>query len=683
MAIEVGDAIFKFLGDSTQLDTKFAEVGPKATAAFIPATQAAEGLGVAIQETGNKATIAGGKVEVAAKLSAHALREAKGEAGLLGEAFGIHLPRHVRTFVAEMPGVGAALSAAFSATAVLFLVEALVKASEKLSDFVGSALIYTKELKEQHSLLVQENDEIAKQSELYNKAAASLLALTDLRTPYEKLQDLFKAQTAELDRLAFKQGEYARTTAAEDQARARALQEQIKLTEAQIVTQALADKDKNNADHLKQLQQEIELRKKLAQVQVTNAEVMNGLSKENADEIRYQISLKALQALAGAETKFGKDSENKVRQLNASIEALQTEHALKTTENLQRQREELQKNLDEMQKTVQAAPPVDIITPKVVQNLMAGIGAARSLGIVLKQDLVQAYLAAKKAQEDFMQSGLKDGVAQTAIANNILKTKAALDAYGQTEDRWKARSHGMWNEFRTDTKEGATSMDQVKQLGVTAFDDLSKGMESAIQQAILSQASLSQALERATAQALASIASQALVKSMFYTAEGFAALVTDPSGAADYFIAAGEMAAVGAAAGIAAHAMAGGGGSSRPSTFQNNNGGSNTSQVGRGGTSMVGVQAMAEGGLVTRPTLILAGEAGREAVIPLDNPHAKQQMDEAGMGGGTHHHLHVNVQGMISPDNLAKVVEQINKRVNRGQLHLQASSSLRISKRSA
>ena len=40
MAQEVGDAVLRFLGDSTQLDTKFDEVGPNAEKAFAPAAEA-------------------------------------------------------------------------------------------------------------------------------------------------------------------------------------------------------------------------------------------------------------------------------------------------------------------------------------------------------------------------------------------------------------------------------------------------------------------------------------------------------------------------------------------------------------------------------------------------------------------------------------------------------------------
>src|ERR1700721_1636718 len=142
MSIEVGDAIFRFLGDSTQLDAKFVELGPKANAAFVPATQAVKGLNFEMAvgqqgavELGEVTTLAGTKVK-------ESMYQARGEAGLLGEAFGVHLPRHVRSFIAELPGVGAALSSAFAATAVLFLLEALVKGTEKLSDLIGRPFIY-------------------------------------------------------------------------------------------------------------------------------------------------------------------------------------------------------------------------------------------------------------------------------------------------------------------------------------------------------------------------------------------------------------------------------------------------------------------------------------------------------------------------------------------------------------
>jgi hypothetical protein len=60
------------------------------------------------------------------------LREARGTIGLLGEDIGIHLPRHVQTFIAELPGVGVALQAAFPVLAVVAIGVAIFEATEKL-----------------------------------------------------------------------------------------------------------------------------------------------------------------------------------------------------------------------------------------------------------------------------------------------------------------------------------------------------------------------------------------------------------------------------------------------------------------------------------------------------------------------------------------------------------------------
>jgi hypothetical protein len=96
---------------------------------------------------------------------------------------------------------------------------------------------------------------------------------------------------------------------------------------------------------------------------------------------------------------------------------------------------------------------------------------------------------------------------------------------------------------------------------------------------------------------------------------------------------------------------------------------------------VVGVQAFAEGGLISGPTLALMGEEyKREAVLPLDDPRAMEAIRN-GVGGGTTHHWHID--GMISPDNMAKVMKTMSKMVSRGQANLTASNSLRITKRSA
>ena len=153
MAQEVGDAVLRFLGDSTDLDTKFDEVTPNAEKAFNPAAEV---------------------VEEAAQRMRGSMRDARGEVRLLGEEFGIHLPRHVSNFVAELPGVGTALGAAFQATAVLFIAQALIQATDKLSNFIGNTLIFTDKMRESNAEIEAENKSLLALADIYNKAKEKL-----------------------------------------------------------------------------------------------------------------------------------------------------------------------------------------------------------------------------------------------------------------------------------------------------------------------------------------------------------------------------------------------------------------------------------------------------------------------------------------------------------------------------
>src|SRR6202044_1616073 len=102
-----------------------------------------------------------------------------GEVALLGEEFGIRLPRHVRNFVAELPGVAPALSAAFSATAVLFLVKALTEGADKLSQWIGNNLIFTKGMQDSNSEIANSNTVLVALNKQYEASKERLAELTD------------------------------------------------------------------------------------------------------------------------------------------------------------------------------------------------------------------------------------------------------------------------------------------------------------------------------------------------------------------------------------------------------------------------------------------------------------------------------------------------------------------------
>lgn len=81
-----------------------------------------------------------GKQPAVAKLTAGGIQkafdsldfgEARGGLMLLGEEMGVHLPRHVNSFLSTLPGVGAAMSAAFPVLAVVMLGEKVMDAVDK------------------------------------------------------------------------------------------------------------------------------------------------------------------------------------------------------------------------------------------------------------------------------------------------------------------------------------------------------------------------------------------------------------------------------------------------------------------------------------------------------------------------------------------------------------------------
>ena len=92
-----------------------------------------------------------GSLAESAKLTSREMREARGELMLTGEAIGVRLPRELRTFVAELPGVGKLLAGVFSATAVFYLIDALVQVPGKIAEIAKSLGGWTKEAREAYA----------------------------------------------------------------------------------------------------------------------------------------------------------------------------------------------------------------------------------------------------------------------------------------------------------------------------------------------------------------------------------------------------------------------------------------------------------------------------------------------------------------------------------------------------
>ncbi|MGD0499734.1 MAG: hypothetical protein ABSC23_15000 [Bryobacteraceae bacterium] len=62
-------------------------------------------------------------------------RESKASLALMGEEIGVHIPRHIRGFISELPGVSSGLSAAFNAVAIVAVVTVIYEAIRKVIEF--------------------------------------------------------------------------------------------------------------------------------------------------------------------------------------------------------------------------------------------------------------------------------------------------------------------------------------------------------------------------------------------------------------------------------------------------------------------------------------------------------------------------------------------------------------------
>src|SRR5581483_5733428 len=146
MAIDIGDAILTFTLDQSQGMAQLDQLGAEIPAKMQPAQAAINATSESVEKMTEQMTVGqngavklGEVMNLAGEESRESMYEARGEVELLGEMIGVRLPRHVRSFISELPGVGSALSAAFQATAIIFIIDALVQVGEKITEFTHRA----------------------------------------------------------------------------------------------------------------------------------------------------------------------------------------------------------------------------------------------------------------------------------------------------------------------------------------------------------------------------------------------------------------------------------------------------------------------------------------------------------------------------------------------------------------
>lgn len=401
---------------------------------------------------------------------------------------------------------------------------------------------------------------------------------------------------------------------------------------------------------------------------IAEADLEERAIQAKADDDAYQLQLKTLQAKLALLQSEGKDTQAEQVGINAQIEALHFKHQSTLIDTYTKMMATLRQTMSQPIPLITAAPEgMDQIQNEVTKGFQQAEDAAAALGVTLRsqldagirdafdnysklealfkqgiitqKDLDNAYIKQVQAELDFAK-------ATGASADQVARLQKELDQLTGKEtsnlDKFGKHAQMTFQQFVNDMKNGVSGMDELASAGVATFDALSAGMESAVSSAIMGQKSFGQAMEEATAQALASLAAQALVKALFYTAEGFAALASfDYSGAAQFFEAAGIMGAVGGAAAAAGHALAGASSSGSSTTSKGTAApaaGSAVTTAQPQPVQIVNVQHMATGGIATQPTLAMVGDSeggggATEAIIPLENQNAMRQIAEALMPG--------------------------------------------------
>jgi hypothetical protein len=731
--INLGDAVLEFLADTTKLDQGLDQIGPKVEIATARATTAFNGLDTAVDQTKENLSGLGASADSIEELNPPIddvkvnLREARGEAMLLGEAFGVHLPRHVTSFIATLPGVGEALQSAFAATAVIFIGEAVAKLTEKVTDFVSTAFVYTKAMqdsdqavKDYNKTLAASADELKKSKEAMDAFGANGSDALRLQiATLEKKIALTQQQEAEerslISTTAQATQEYNKQTGflakgydwivsyvkgTKDQHDTlKALnvdaQEKYQLDARDLETQkaqlALMDEQLKVAHQLAEVENQKKVKSGALDVQKAQAMAMLSVDGETAakrlliDEhyadASYKLEVSTLNQKLAILKEHDANTKDEQTKLNAELTALEEKHNAETINRATKLKDELA----EIVLSVRSLPAGRNLSSVLLgddfnDKFAQARKAAQDLGITLKDDLAEAYKEAQKAAAALyaVDPNQADQKAATAA---VLAAKKALDSYGVTE--------------RKTTEELIQGGLQLKK-NKDDWQALSTAYGDAIAQAISAGTNIGAALKKATEAELEAIASKAMTQAIYYTGLGFAALAGfEEEAASNYFAAAAILGSIGVGAGVAAHAM--GGGASGGSGGGGQNGIGNGSQPIQtsGGTSQgqvttTNVQHFAAGGLVTQRTLAMVGDApgggdASEGILPLDNPDAMDRIASAiseRMGGsGLQFNTHVR-GGVIDAGTLKSVMRQMSKRIRQGTGLLTSSNTHRITRRS-
>lgn len=746
MPISIGDAVLVFSADTTQLDAAYTRINAGAKAnlsgAQVEAQKLAQGLntagaeaiiagegvvqfgqdatvaaedtavlGTELQATAIKATEMGASMKAAGEETAFSMKEAKGEIALLGEATGITLPRHVRGFLAELPGVGAALNAAFSATAVFFLIEALVEGTKKLTEFISETFIFTESMKEADKITLAMNAELQKNSDATKKLKDdySLLGLEgvaktgeqmrllqrDLESNNKALEDA-RQKVRDLNSEFSDQSGHEKEFAEADKDLQEANANRVRL-EQQRTNLAREAGIQRQADAKAAALAEIEIEKqraasisslKLAENQALAADQHAGdatlLQTEAQHQLEmYQIDLEALRRKEALLKTDKTGDPNEAKAVAAQIEQIQRDHAAALIEiyaNVVRGINSLS-----LGETGRADIGSKILGADFKDKFGEAEDAAKSLGITLSGTLAENVDIAREAVVKLEDAAGHDA----ASAFDVLRAKLSQT---QAEISF-ARSVGNSTEALT-----RQERELRRQLGLLPlYGHTARTVATEIGQAITSSAfafgqsaiTIGQAMRQIAGSIISAIASIAEKKGIEQLAEAFGSW-PDAAGMAHHFAAAALWFTLAGAVSAGAGAAAGSGNNNATSS-----GGAVAPQApsaaqapGQQPVQTINVQSLAGGGLISRKSLMVLGDSAsggnqREVVLPLGqddnamNEIAGRIVERMPGGGGVVNNFHF--KGSLIDH--SRLLREQTRMMKRGQGRLTVSNSYRVTRR--
>jgi hypothetical protein len=330
---------------------------------------------------------------------------------------------------------------------------------------------------------------------------------------------------------------------------------------------------------------------------------------------------------------------------------------------------------DEMLKAKAADP-----WPPQAASLVKLMTALRSAGVEfgkLRQDID----AAQKAEKALTDAGLQGGKLWLEERKKELTATIALAAAEghlakqEIQDLQKVEKE--LKKYDKDTDRAKSKVIEFKDAASQALGQFAIDIGDAFAAAALGQESFAEGMRKAVGKLI-----QQLIQwwAQYFMAMAVADMFYNPARAAAELAAAAALEAVGGIIGGLISGGSSGGGGGKDSAPQVG-GAQAVYQPGASGQAPAQTQStvpsFAMGGLVTSPTLAMVGDApGGEAILPLHDATAMSRISQAMGGGGET--IIINVKGMISSDNLNKVVKKISRSVNRGTTRLQSNRALRV-----